>query len=592
MILSIIVSCEVLPDISLTEHNIHFSYKGYIGSDVITAGKLKEPEDMVIYGDNIYIVDCDNHRINKYDINGNFILSWGNTLGPFQGRDDGGFVYPRGIACDASGNVYVLDTQNERVQIFDPNGVFLRKFGKEGTGDGEFNFPKSMTLDNNGNIYIADTNNKRVQKFSNSGEYRTSWKTTDSSEIEYGARYIVFKDNKIYTMNYLGKEAQSYGLDGNDVQHISKEEWNSKIVQYEILEYENKINIFYDNGNNVTINKEDLDITEVNKIITDSNGDIYLLERENFRIRKINKEGDVLTEFGSDINSEGKLHYPHFMDLDNDSNIYIADSFHHTIKVFNKEGLFIRNISKQGQSDEDEFLTFPISVSFSPLSNTIITKGMYGVKEFNLSGIYKRTFLTDMHINGDIEIDNDGNIYLSNTGDVSITKMDKDGTLLKTWGTQGEGEDQFYYPMGMCFDSTNNILITDKLNSKIKTYSGNGNFISSWNHLYKGFVIDIARDTNGNYYILNNQPSNTKPAVIVVDNEFNLLGEFGYRGNGKGEFVEPVSIKVNSDGLVYISDVQRCDIQIFEPAKNNDRAIGSRSFKKEIIIEKEEKKEL
>jgi len=66
---------------------------------------------------------------------------------------------------DSSGNVYVADTGNHRIQKFNASGEFLAKWGSEGTGDGQFDCPYGVAVDSNGNVYVADMGNDRIQKF-------------------------------------------------------------------------------------------------------------------------------------------------------------------------------------------------------------------------------------------------------------------------------------------------------------------------------------------------------------------------------------------------------------------------------------------
>ena len=73
---------------------------------------------------------------------------------------------PAGIICDAGGNVIVVDSGNDRLQVFTPDGQALTQCGRSGSGEGEFNKPWGITLDNEGNIYVADWKNHRVQKLS------------------------------------------------------------------------------------------------------------------------------------------------------------------------------------------------------------------------------------------------------------------------------------------------------------------------------------------------------------------------------------------------------------------------------------------
>jgi tripartite motif-containing protein 71 len=81
-----------------------------------------------------------------------------------KGSGDGQFIGPQWVAIDSSGNIYVADTYNHRIQKFNSDGAFLTKWGSEGSGDGQFNFP-TVAVDSSGNVYVADFGNHRIQKF-------------------------------------------------------------------------------------------------------------------------------------------------------------------------------------------------------------------------------------------------------------------------------------------------------------------------------------------------------------------------------------------------------------------------------------------
>ena len=107
---------------------------------------LQNPSGLAINSEgSVYVVDTNNHRIQKFTSEGTFITKWGSN-----GSGDGEFSFPLGIAVDAEGNVYVSDTtdpptRNNRIQKFSSDGTFIKKWGSDGTGNGEFKNPHEIT---------------------------------------------------------------------------------------------------------------------------------------------------------------------------------------------------------------------------------------------------------------------------------------------------------------------------------------------------------------------------------------------------------------------------------------------------------------
>jgi len=76
------------------------------------------------------------------------------------------FSSPNGVAVDGSGNVYVADTGNHRIQKFSSSGVFVDTWGSKGRENGQFKYPAGVAVDGSGNVHVADSGNHRIQKFS------------------------------------------------------------------------------------------------------------------------------------------------------------------------------------------------------------------------------------------------------------------------------------------------------------------------------------------------------------------------------------------------------------------------------------------
>jgi DNA-binding beta-propeller fold protein YncE len=77
----------------------------------------------------------------------------------------GDFAMPGGMAVDKEGNLYVADTMNNRIEVFDADGKFISAYGKNGDGPGDFARPKGVAIDSDGHIWVADGALNRVQVF-------------------------------------------------------------------------------------------------------------------------------------------------------------------------------------------------------------------------------------------------------------------------------------------------------------------------------------------------------------------------------------------------------------------------------------------
>jgi hypothetical protein len=108
---------------------------------------------------NVYVADNGNRRIQKFTSSGTYVTQWGSY-----GTGDGQFDYPCGVAVDASGNVYVADASNQRIQVFTSSGTYVTQWGTLGSGNGQFNYPYGVAVDGS-RACVADGSNRRIQVF-------------------------------------------------------------------------------------------------------------------------------------------------------------------------------------------------------------------------------------------------------------------------------------------------------------------------------------------------------------------------------------------------------------------------------------------
>src|SRR3954447_353910 len=111
-----------------------------------------------------------------------FVHEWGET-----GSGPGQFRFPVSVAVDATGTVYVADSENDRIQRFDENGAFLGEWGGSGAGPGQFSTPEALDVDAAGNVYVAEKGNYRVQKFSSTGSFLAQWGGHGSAAGQFDA---------------------------------------------------------------------------------------------------------------------------------------------------------------------------------------------------------------------------------------------------------------------------------------------------------------------------------------------------------------------------------------------------------------------
>jgi DNA-binding beta-propeller fold protein YncE len=123
-------------------------------------GELNRAEGLFVdRSGQLYVADSCNHRIEIFSREGNFIRAYGKA-----GSGKGELSYPYDICVDGAGRQYVCEFGNSRIQVFDAQDQPIEIIGGPGAGPGQFSNPWSIALDSAGNLYVADALNHRVQK--------------------------------------------------------------------------------------------------------------------------------------------------------------------------------------------------------------------------------------------------------------------------------------------------------------------------------------------------------------------------------------------------------------------------------------------
>ena len=181
------------------------------GSDV-----LVRPGGMAIDTENrfLYVVDTGSDVVDVFDADTYKLLRRIGTPGKKHLlTDPGNFALPTNVAVNKEGDVYVTDTLNNRVEVFDADGKFIRAFGKPGDGPGHFARPKGIAIDGDGHIWVVDAVQQRVQVFDNEGRLLIYFGQPGNWPGQFSAPYdiaIDTKNNRVITSEQFPGRVQMF----------------------------------------------------------------------------------------------------------------------------------------------------------------------------------------------------------------------------------------------------------------------------------------------------------------------------------------------------------------------------------------------
>ncbi len=260
--------------------------------------------------------------------------SYISTLGVANepGADNSHLNYPYGAAVDGSGNFYVVDNANSRVQKFDSSGVYqstLGESGVPGTDNGHFKQPFGVAVDGPGNVYVADTGNQRIQIFNSSGVYESTLGITGVSDIDnnhFNWPYSVAVDGpgNVYVADYLNSRVQIFNSTGA---------------------YQGTLGITNVSG------ADNSHFNQPSGVAVDHSGNIYVSDCNNQRVQIFNSSGVYQSTLGiATVSGADNAHFnqPFGLAVDGADWLYVADSGNERIQVFDSNGIYQNTIGSNG----------------------------------------------------------------------------------------------------------------------------------------------------------------------------------------------------------------------------------------------------
>lgn len=191
-----------------------------IGTFGNSPGQFSEPWDVVVDTQgNLYVADTWNHRIQKFNKDGEFQKAWGGMAQVRELGDpanQGLFFGPRGLAIGTNDELYVTDTGNKRVQVFDLEGNFLREFGGVGRAPGQLDEPVGIAINADGLVAVADTWNRRVQLFTETGTVIRQWDipTWDTSNPDEKP-FLALTGDQVFVTDPLHQRVLAFDITGD-----------------------------------------------------------------------------------------------------------------------------------------------------------------------------------------------------------------------------------------------------------------------------------------------------------------------------------------------------------------------------------------
>ncbi len=579
-----------------------------------TAAQLNSPEDVALDGaGNLYIADRDNRRIRKVDAAG--VISTVAGDGTFGFGGDGGpaveaqLARPTGVALDGAGNLYIADLGNRRIRKVDAAGAISTVAG-DGTygfgGDGgaataaQLISPIDVAVDGTGNLYIADLGNRRIRKVDAAGAIST---VAGDGTPGFGG------DGGPATAAQL---SGPYGvaLDGAGNLYIADRN-NHRIRKVDAAGVISTVagdGTYGFGGDGGPAVAAQLDTPY--GVAVDGAGNLYIADRLNHRIRKVDSAGAISTVAGGGPIGDGgaavaaQLYSPRGVAPDGAGNLYIADSFNNRIRKVDAAGVIstVAGAGTRGYGGDGGAATEaqlgPRGVALDGAGNLYIADAsnrrirkvdaagvistVAGTGAYGFGGDGGPAVAAQLRDPSDVALDGAGNLYIADSYNHRIRKVDAAGviTTVAGDGTRGYGGDggpavaaQLYFPYGVAPDGMGNLYIADRDNNRIRKVDAAGVISTVAGNGTRGYSGDggpavgaqlnnpygVALDGAGNLYIadlFNNRIRKVDAAGVISTVAGD--GTQGYGGDGgpavAAQLRSPRGVALDGDGNLYIAD--------------------------------------
>jgi len=483
--------------------------------------------------------------------------SYHSTFGS-SGTANGQFSHPAGIAVDASGNLWVVDENNDRVQKFNAKGEYLSSFGAPGSGDGQFGRPTDIAIDASGNLWVTDAGNKRVEKFTASGEYLMQFGSpgTGNGQLSAAETIAIDSSGDIWIGDTYNGRLQKFNAAGGFLEVISSK----------------------GSGEGQLIEPVSIDLGV--------NGDVWVADWGNQRVSVFSPGGEFVRQFGSPGAADGQFNRPDAIEVDAEGNVWVGDQNNDRIQQFNESGEYVGQFGSTGSGDEQFNFGWPMGIASDSKGNLWISDtGNHRVQRWEIpfaGPSYHSTFGSSGTANGQfshpagIAVDASGNLWVVDENNDRVQKFNAKGEYLSSFGAPGSGDGQFGRPTDIAIDASGNLWVTDAGNKRVEKFTASGEYLMQFGSPGTGngqlsAAETIAIDSSGDIWIGDTYNGRLQ--------KFNAAGGFleviSSKGSGEGQLIEPVSIDLGVNGDVWVADWGNQRVSVFSPGGEFVRQFGS-----------------
>lgn len=298
--------------------------------------------------------------------------------------------------------------------------------------------------------------------------------------------------------------------------------------------------------------------TSESKVVRDIINLVYIGPTETY---------EFVLKWGKTGTGEGEFDIPTALTIDKTDHIYVLDSLNRRVQKFDTDGKFILEWGEWGVGDGRFFA--PTGIAVDDNGNVFVSDVFYcNVQKFSSEGIFLKRWGGKGNGDGEFQrpvslgVDKEGYVYVSDNTRNCIQKFTNDGLFVMKWGTTGSLAGELSGPVGIAFDDLQNIWVAEFENCRLQQFSPSGQSLQIRKLEKPADAVNmgpggITIDDEGSLYLVMGDLDLNYCWVYKYSSNGDLLAEIGSRGEGDGQFMFPVDIKVDSSGYVYVTDAEK-----------------------------------